>query len=189
MLLSQASSDSTTDKFSCWVALYKWSGGIELNMWISAGFPELQPRMRGWVLASIDGKTTGIVPLNYIKFLGRRPGRRSTQPPAAPPQQTTLQNNLPAFESAFSGPGGSGDGAVPSFETDNIEGLWEGVFTQKNHHDTLDDTQNLTGFTRKSKWCYHIGRSSCSPNSINKWPVYTSDALGKWCLMGKWNLI
>ena len=158
-------------------------------MWISAGFPELQPRMRGWVLASIDGKTTGIVPLNYIKFLGRRPGRRSTQPPAAPPQQTTLQNNLPAFESAFSGPGGSGDGAVPSFETDNIEGLWEGVFTQKNHHDTLDDTQNLTGFTRKSKWCYHIGRSSCSPNSINKWPVYTSDALGKWCLMGKWNLI
>jgi len=84
---------------------------------------ELQPRMRGWVLASIDGKTTGIVPLNYIKFLGRRPGRRSTQPSVPPLQQPTSQNNLPTFESAFSGPSGSGDGAVPSFETDNIEGF------------------------------------------------------------------
>ncbi|XP_005735198.1 peroxisome biogenesis factor 13 isoform X1 [Pundamilia nyererei] len=38
---------------------------------------ELQPRVRGWLLASVDGETTGLIPANYVKILGKRRGRRA----------------------------------------------------------------------------------------------------------------
>jgi peroxin-13 len=31
-----------------------------------------QPRVRGWLLASVDGQRSGLVPANYIKILGFR---------------------------------------------------------------------------------------------------------------------
>lgn len=34
----------------------------------------LQPKVKGWLLASIDGKKIGLVPANYIKVLGFRKG-------------------------------------------------------------------------------------------------------------------
>lgn len=34
---------------------------------------KLQPRVRGWLLASVDGTRVGLVPANYIKVLGARP--------------------------------------------------------------------------------------------------------------------
>ena len=37
-------------------------------------FSELQPRMRGWLMASVDGEKVGIIPANYVKILGKRPG-------------------------------------------------------------------------------------------------------------------
>jgi len=37
-------------------------------------FAELQPHVRGWLLASIDGQKTGMVPANYIRVLGKRRG-------------------------------------------------------------------------------------------------------------------
>ena len=37
-------------------------------------FVELQPHIRGWLLASIDGQKTGIVPANYVRVLGKRRG-------------------------------------------------------------------------------------------------------------------
>ena len=33
-----------------------------------------QPRVRGWLLASVDGNTKGIVPANYIKVSFQVPG-------------------------------------------------------------------------------------------------------------------
>ncbi|XP_070556830.1 peroxisomal membrane protein PEX13-like [Ptychodera flava] len=36
---------------------------------------EMQPRVRGWLLASVDGKT-GLIPANYVKILGKRRGRK-----------------------------------------------------------------------------------------------------------------
>uniref|UniRef100_A0A1E1XGK5 Peroxisomal membrane protein PEX13 n=1 Tax=Amblyomma aureolatum TaxID=187763 RepID=A0A1E1XGK5_9ACAR len=40
---------------------------------------ELQPRVRGWLLASVDGSRTGLVPANYVKVLGlRTPGKDTT---------------------------------------------------------------------------------------------------------------
>ena len=48
-------------------------------------FTELQPQVRGWLLASISGRK-GLVPYNYIKVLGKRRGRQSqTSAPAAQP--------------------------------------------------------------------------------------------------------
>ena len=38
---------------------------------------ELQPRMRGWLLASVDSKV-GIIPANYVKILGKRRGTKSS---------------------------------------------------------------------------------------------------------------
>lgn len=35
--------------------------------------------MRGWLLASVDGQTTGLVPANYVKILGKRRGRKHAE--------------------------------------------------------------------------------------------------------------
>ncbi|XP_053488982.1 peroxisome biogenesis factor 13 [Ictalurus furcatus] len=40
---------------------------------------EQQPRVRGWLLASVDGQTTGLIPANYVKILGKRRGRRQAE--------------------------------------------------------------------------------------------------------------
>ncbi|XP_029961734.1 peroxisomal membrane protein PEX13-like [Salarias fasciatus] len=40
---------------------------------------EQQPRVRGWLLASSNGQTTGLVPANYVKVLGKRRGRRHAE--------------------------------------------------------------------------------------------------------------
>lgn len=40
---------------------------------------EQQPRVRGWLLGSVDGQTTGLVPANYVKVLGKRRGRRQAE--------------------------------------------------------------------------------------------------------------
>lgn len=42
------------------------------DKWISNGFcTELQPRVRGWLLATIDGKKVGLIPANYVRIVGR----------------------------------------------------------------------------------------------------------------------
>ncbi|XP_070834521.1 peroxisome biogenesis factor 13 [Chaetodon trifascialis] len=40
---------------------------------------EQQPRVRGWLLASVDGQTTGLVPANYVKILGKRRGHKHAE--------------------------------------------------------------------------------------------------------------
>ncbi|KAK3781039.1 hypothetical protein RRG08_046343 [Elysia crispata] len=39
---------------------------------------ELQPRVRGWLLASVNGKATGMIPANYVKILGKKRGTNFT---------------------------------------------------------------------------------------------------------------
>lgn len=38
-----------------------------------------QPKVRGWLLASADGQTTGLVPANYVKVLGKRRGLKHAE--------------------------------------------------------------------------------------------------------------
>ncbi|XP_027760045.1 peroxisome biogenesis factor 13 isoform X1 [Empidonax traillii] len=78
---------------------------------------EQQPKIRGWLLASYDGQTTGLVPANYIKILGKRRGRRTVdlekiaeQRPAFPSTPgrgataaVTLEEQEAAFETVFAG--------------------------------------------------------------------------------------
>lgn len=78
---------------------------------------EQQPRVRGWLLGSLDGQTTGLVPANYVKVLGKRRGRRQAEmeaqqmnaslqhvqtPTAAQPgvQTSTVQPPLPSTSHA-----------------------------------------------------------------------------------------
>nr|XP_054924561.1 peroxisomal membrane protein PEX13-like isoform X1 [Dermacentor andersoni] len=47
---------------------------------------ELQPRVRGWLLASLDdGRQVGLVPANYVKVLGVRPANKGATAEVAPP--------------------------------------------------------------------------------------------------------
>ncbi|XP_021383202.2 peroxisome biogenesis factor 13 [Lonchura striata] len=76
---------------------------------------EQQPKIRGWLLASYDGQTTGLVPANYIKILGKRRGRRTVVLERIPEQQpafpstavrgattaVTLEEQEAAFETVF----------------------------------------------------------------------------------------
>ncbi|NXM29902.1 PEX13 protein, partial [Oxyruncus cristatus] len=78
---------------------------------------EQQPKIRGWLLASYDGQTTGLVPANYIKILGKRRGRRTVDlekiaelRPAFPSTPgrgataaVTLEEQEAAFETVFAG--------------------------------------------------------------------------------------
>ncbi|XP_069127961.1 peroxisomal membrane protein PEX13-like [Argopecten irradians] len=56
---------------------------------------ELQPRMKGWLLASIDGKKTGIIPANYVKVLGKKRGTRYTEAAALENGLNTVTPAIP----------------------------------------------------------------------------------------------
>ncbi|XP_012938488.1 peroxisomal membrane protein PEX13 [Aplysia californica] len=67
-------------------ANYNFQGQGEEELSFTAGQniniapKELQPRVRGWLLASVDGKTTGMIPANYVTILGKRRGTKSSAP-------------------------------------------------------------------------------------------------------------
>ena len=42
-------------------------------------FSELQPKIKDWLLASVDGKAVGLIPANYVKVLGKRRGTNTPQ--------------------------------------------------------------------------------------------------------------
>jgi len=108
-------------------------------------FLELQPRIRGWLLASVDGNKEGFIPANYIRVLGKRKGSRhmakmtqdvevpTTQVPCAEDtrwdgarpktssseDQTSTQQMCEAQPASSSNRVGSGD------SSDNpLDGLW-----------------------------------------------------------------
>uniref|UniRef100_A0A8C5PA53 Peroxisomal membrane protein PEX13 n=1 Tax=Leptobrachium leishanense TaxID=445787 RepID=A0A8C5PA53_9ANUR len=51
---------------------------------------EQQPKIRGWLLGSVDGQTTGFVPTNYIKILGKRKGKKQAELEKSQEPQTSL---------------------------------------------------------------------------------------------------
>lgn len=46
------------------------------GQYITIAPKELQPKIRGWLLACVDGKQQGYIPANYVKVLGKRRGTR-----------------------------------------------------------------------------------------------------------------
>ncbi|XP_009955315.1 PREDICTED: peroxisome biogenesis factor 13, partial [Leptosomus discolor] len=98
---------------------------------------EQQPKIRGWLLASYDGQTTGLVPANYIKILGKRRGRKTVdlernteQRPALNSTSVrrssaavTLEEQEAAFDSVFAGSNkvpGASDSTVVSGEKQEL---------------------------------------------------------------------
>ncbi|CAD7673081.1 unnamed protein product [Nyctereutes procyonoides] len=51
-----------------------------------------QPKVRGWLLASLDGQTTGLIPANYVKSLGKRRGRKAVKSSKISKQQQSFTN-------------------------------------------------------------------------------------------------
>lgn len=58
-----------------------------------------QPRVRGWMLAS-DGNTTGLVPANYVKVLGRKNSKNQKKPDLLPSNGTPVAKTS-EFENEF----------------------------------------------------------------------------------------
>ncbi|CAI9566418.1 unnamed protein product [Staurois parvus] len=97
---------------------------------------EQQPNIRGWLLGSLDGQTTGFIPANYIKILGKRRGRKAGEAEKRQEQQefpnnpslstassvATLEDQEAALESVF----------VETSSTGH------GVETSTSHRDTFD---------------------------------------------------
>ena len=55
--------------------------------------------MKGWLLASVDGKTMGLVPANYVKVLGKRRGTKESNYPVPNELDSfsqSIQNNVPS---------------------------------------------------------------------------------------------
>lgn len=61
---------------------------------------ELQPRVRGWLLGSIDGKKTGLVPANYIQIHGKRKGFGNNPTSSLAPVTERLESSFAQAVSA-----------------------------------------------------------------------------------------
>ncbi|XP_026114821.1 peroxisomal membrane protein PEX13-like [Carassius auratus] len=98
---------------------------------------EQQPRVRGWLLASVDGQTTGLVPANYVKVLGRRRGRKHAELERMPQTQQADQN-LPAPQAALATASvPNSRQAVPT--TSDPDELLESVYSEtQGLHATLE---------------------------------------------------
>ncbi|KAK5882040.1 hypothetical protein CesoFtcFv8_020670 [Champsocephalus esox] len=87
-------------------AEYDFSAASEEEISVRAGDmlnlapKEQQPKVRGWLLASFDGQTTGLVPANYVKVLGKRRGlKHAEMERLAQVQQGTTQASVTALSS------------------------------------------------------------------------------------------
>ena len=78
-------------QFETWVPIFNY-------------VPEIQPNMRGWLLACVDGKKPGIVPANYIKVLGKRSGSQSASVVQQKPAPTTGPADRVEYDQLYSQP-------------------------------------------------------------------------------------
>jgi len=63
---------------------------------------ELQPNVRGWLLACVSGtQKTGLVPANYVKVMGKRRGKQAGESPRPAPagQSAPLNRPIPQQQS------------------------------------------------------------------------------------------
>ncbi|CAI5771379.1 peroxisome biogenesis factor 13 [Podarcis lilfordi] len=81
---------------------------------------ERQPKIRGWLLASRDGQTTGLVPANYVRILGKRKGKRAVE-------LEKVTEHEPALSNATLIPG-----ATASDTLEEQEAAFESVFVESN---------------------------------------------------------
>ncbi|XP_059684453.1 peroxisome biogenesis factor 13 [Gavia stellata] len=93
---------------------------------------EQQPKIRGWLLASYDGQTTGLVPANYIKILGKRRGRKTVD-------LERITEQRPAFTST------SVRGSAAAVTLEEQEAAFDSVFAGSNKVPVAPDSTVVSG--------------------------------------------
>jgi peroxin-13 len=63
-------------------------------------YVEYQPKIRGWLLGSIDGLTQGIMPANYLKIMGKKQGESCIKIGNVYPVPTTCPTSTEPAKSA-----------------------------------------------------------------------------------------
>uniref|UniRef100_A0A2C9JPI2 Peroxisomal membrane protein PEX13 n=1 Tax=Biomphalaria glabrata TaxID=6526 RepID=A0A2C9JPI2_BIOGL len=98
---AQASWSSGEDDHFVARANYSFQGQNSEELSFSAGQniivapKELQPQVRGWLLACVDGQKTGMIPANYVSILGKKSGtKHSTETPNQPSSVSTDRSTL-----------------------------------------------------------------------------------------------
>lgn len=94
---------------------------------------EQQPRVRGWLLASLDGQTTGLIPANYVKILGKRRGRKTVESSRISKQQQSFTNTTLI------------KGATAADSLDDQEAAFESVFVETNKVPVASDSTGKNG--------------------------------------------
>lgn len=100
---------------------------------LNLALKEQQPRIRGWLLASLDGQTTGLIPANYVKILGKRRGRKTVESSKISKQQQSFTN--PTLIK----------GATANDSLDEQEAAFESVFVETNKAPVAPDSTGKSG--------------------------------------------
>ncbi|XP_041358159.1 probable peroxisomal membrane protein PEX13 [Gigantopelta aegis] len=116
---------------------------------------ELQPAIKGWLLASVDGKKTGLVPANYVKVLGKRRGRKYEV--QASPDSSLVQTDSavslsgPTAESSTTSLLGGNRSVIASVSEDQLSSAFQQSTSSADEltpSDILDKCQDkATSFT------------------------------------------
>ncbi|XP_076440704.1 peroxisomal membrane protein PEX13-like [Babylonia areolata] len=133
-------------------ALYNFTGQGEEELSFSAGQQlilapkELQPQVRGWLLASWRGRK-GLVPYNYIKVLGKRRGQPKTSlaPASVSDSSPATQHQSAAVLPAASNSAGNAyeqNAGVPDLDS---------VFASSETSSVLPDTAQPEAATPQSE--------------------------------------
>ncbi|XP_064302919.1 peroxisome biogenesis factor 13 isoform X1 [Phalacrocorax carbo] len=93
---------------------------------------EQQPKIRGWLLASFDGQTTGLVPANYIKILGKRRGRKTVD-------LERIKEKRPAFTRS------AVRGSTAAVTLEEQEAAFDSVFAGSNKVPVASDSTVVSG--------------------------------------------
>lgn len=94
---------------------------------------EQQPKVRGWLLASLDGQTTGLIPANYVKILGKRRGRKTVESSKILKQQQSFTS--PTLI----------NGVTTASSLDEQEAAFESVFVETNKAPGAPDSTGKNG--------------------------------------------
>lgn len=95
--------------------------------------PERQPKMRGWLLASRDGQTTGLIPANYVRILGKRKGRKTLEIEKIEEHQSSVSNTSLGQES------------TTADALEEQEAAFESVFVETNKTPVKSNSPLLSG--------------------------------------------
>ncbi|XP_034283202.1 peroxisome biogenesis factor 13 [Pantherophis guttatus] len=94
---------------------------------------ERQPKIRGWLLASRDGQTTGLIPANYVRILGKRKGKKTLEIEKIAEHQSSVSNTSLGQESTTAG------------VLEEQEAAFESVFVETNKTPLRSNSPPLSG--------------------------------------------